>query len=109
MVIEPGTPPMIATSAMPRMASATNSSISVSPRSSETIASNLDLVEDSVHRAHQGDRHEADQAAHHDDHQRLEQRGQLLDLVVQLALVVHGGRRQLVIQRAGLLTDPNHP
>ena len=81
---------------------ATISSIKVSSRSSrrdrdqpgrlvfnvDTSSGDLHLVEDAVHRGDQRDGDEPDDQAHDDDDGRLEERGQLLDLVVELGLVV---------------------
>src|SRR5690242_11122660 len=106
------TPPTSATTAVAMMTRATISSTSVSPRSScvdtRRVISDVDLVEDAVHGRDHGDGHEADHAAHEDDHGRLEERGQLLQLVVQLALVVVRGHVQLGIERARLLAYPDH-
>src|SRR6478735_3342385 len=105
-------PPTSAITAVDMMARATISSTRVSPRSSLVDArramSDGDLVEDAVHGRDHRDRHEADDAAHEQDDRRLERRGELLQLVVQLALVVVGGHVELGVERSGLLADPDH-
>src|SRR5262245_36828479 len=100
-------PPRMATPAIPRIATATRSSISVSPRSSRRRArwidmSHVDLTEDAVHRRDQRDGDEADDHPHDDDDERLEDRSELGDLVVQLGLVVLRRHRELGVERAGL-------
>src|SRR4051812_5305058 len=86
-------PPSSTTTPTPMIMVATSSSIRVSPRSSRNAerTSDLDLVEDAVHGRHQRDGHEAHHQPHRHDDQWLDQRDQILDLVVQLALVVAGG------------------
>src|SRR5688500_17100705 len=94
------TPPRMATAAIPRIATATTSSMRVSPRSSrcdvrKVTMSHVDLTEDPIHRRDQRHRDEADDEAHGHDDDRLEERGQLRDLVVELGLVVLGGDLEL--------------
>src|SRR4051794_9254296 len=106
-------PPRMATAAMPRIATATTSSIRVSPRSSRWGAlwidmSHVDLPEDAVHRRDQRDRDEADDQPHQDDDERLEERGELGDFVVELGLVVLRRHRELGVERTGVLPDPQH-
>src|SRR4051812_25936346 len=101
-------PARIATPAMPRMVMATNSSIRVSPQSLRcgvgwAPMSHLDLAEDAVHRRDEGDGDETDDHTHHDDDERLEERRQLGDLVVELGLVVLGRDGELRVQRPGVL------
>src|SRR5262245_43132125 len=106
-------PDMIATPAIPRITSATRTSTRLSPRSSVQAerppqTSHLDLVIDAVHRRDQRDGDEADYQPHEDDDERLEKRGELGDLVVQLCLVVLRGEGELGVERAGLLPDAQH-
>src|SRR5688500_7895972 len=86
-------PARIATPAMPRMLMATSNSTSDSPRSSRSgrDMSHVHLLEDPVHRRHQGDGDEAHDQAHRDDDDRLEERRELRDLVAELGLVVLRG------------------
>src|SRR5262245_16574099 len=106
-------PPTSAITAVAMMLRATISSTRVSPRSSLVDArramSDVDLVEDAVHGRDHRDRDEADDAAHEEDDGRLERGRELLQLVVELALVVVGGHVELRVERAGLLADPDHP
>src|SRR4051795_12301334 len=88
-------PATTATPAMPRITTATRTSTRVSPRSpvhrsGPGSISDVHLVEDAVHRRDQRDCDEADDQTHEDDDDRLEERGELGDLVVQLRLVVLG-------------------
>src|SRR4051812_11199032 len=85
--------PITAVTVRPRMSTATRISISDSPRSSVTGAatSDLHLVVDAVHGRHQCDGDETHDQAHDDQDDRLEQRGDLVDLVGELAFVVLGG------------------
>src|SRR4051812_23050777 len=104
-------PPRMATPAMPRTATATTSSIRVSPRSFRRGVrgmgiSHVDLAKDAVHRGDQRDRNKPDHEPHHDDDERLEECGQLRDLVVELGLVVLRGDLELGVEGAGVLTDP---
>src|SRR4051812_21399323 len=101
-------PARIATPAIPRIASATSTSTRDSPRSLPHRArrprtSDVHLLEDAVHRRHQRDGDESDDPTHDDDDQRLEDRGQLLDLVVELDLVVLRRHAKLVVEGSGLL------
>src|SRR4051794_11121485 len=57
-----------------------------------------------VHREHD----DSDHAADEDDHQRLQQRGEGLDLGVDLGLVEVGDLGQHLLELAGLLTDVDH-
>ena len=52
--------------------------------------------------------HEPDDAAHDQDHGRLEQRRQPLDLVGELRLVEVGRERELPVERARVLADAQH-
>src|SRR5690349_18699463 len=103
-------PAPMPTTQTPRIAIVTTSSSSVSPRSSCPCRdmSDLHLVEHAVHRGHQGHCDEADQQTHHDDHGGLEQRGEFLNLVVELGFVVLRGDLELVVEGAGLFADLEH-
>ena len=67
-----------------------------------------DLVVEREDRQVHRDHDEADDAADEDDHHRLEQRGQRLDLGVDLGLVEVGDLGQHVLELAGLLADRDH-
>src|SRR5215213_5102370 len=102
-------PPRTASPAVARTTTATSTSMSAAPRSSESWRmSDADLVEDAVHGGDERHRHEAHDEAHRDDHGGLEEGGEPLDLVAELALVVGRGGLQLGVQRAGLLADADH-
>src|SRR5436305_396373 len=64
----------------PSKATAISTSMSVNPCSLPSAASmsDLDLVEDAVHRRHECDGHEAHDETHSKDYRRLEQVGELL-------------------------------
>src|SRR3954453_24261952 len=103
----------MATAAMPSMAMAITSSIRVSPASpwgrvGRLDMSDIDLTEDPVHRRDQRDRDEPDHGPHRDDDERLEERCQLRDLVVELGLVVLRGDLELRVEGAGVLSDTQH-
>src|SRR5689334_1055420 len=92
--------PTTAATVTPMITTATRSSRRLSPRSSphRPRTSDLHLVEDAVHGRDQCDGDEPDDQAHHDDDGGFEQRGQLVDAVAELALVVAGRRLQLRVQ-----------
>src|SRR3954467_6645378 len=66
------------------------------------------LVEDAVHRGDQRDGNEANDESHEDDDQRLEERREFLELVLQLTSVVLRSVVELNIERSRILTDAHH-
>src|SRR5690349_4249582 len=70
--------------------------------------SGMDLVVDAVHRRDLRDRDEAHDTTDEKDHGRLEVVGDLLQPVVELALVEDRGGAQLLVERTRALTDADH-